>query len=70
LARPDRGAKGTILAAGSKADELCGIRSINTIDKLWKQHKKEEEWGFLLIDASNAFNELNQMAMLWTIWHG
>jgi hypothetical protein len=24
---------------------------------LWDVHQQEEEWGFLLIDASNAFNE-------------
>jgi hypothetical protein len=30
---------------------------------------EEEEWGFLGFDAANAFNELNRMAMLWTIRH-
>ena len=31
---------------------------------LWEEHAQEEEWGFLLIDARNAFNEENWTAML------
>jgi hypothetical protein len=27
-------------------------------------HKQEEEWGFLLINANNAFNEHNQTGMV------
>jgi hypothetical protein len=36
---------------------------------MWVAHHQEEEWGFLLINACNAFNEQNWMAMLWTIWY-
>ena len=69
-------AKTTLLLAGSEAKELCGIQQlcagleagieggIHAIDELWKKHEEEEEWGFLLVDASNAFNELNRTAML------
>jgi hypothetical protein len=67
--------KATLLASGSEAKELCGIDQlcaeleggieggIHAIDELWKQLAMEEEWGFLLVDASNAFNELNQTTM-------
>ena len=36
---------------------------------MWKHHLQEEEWGFLLIDARNVFNEENLTAMLWAVWH-
>ena len=31
---------------------------------LWSQNSQEEDWGFLLIDARNAFNEENRSAMI------
>ena len=36
---------------------------------IWAQHSQEEDWGFLLIDARNDFNEENWMAMLWAMRH-
>ena len=36
---------------------------------LWAQHSQEEDWGFLLVDAQNAFNEENRTAILWDIRH-
>jgi hypothetical protein len=74
-------AKVTLLVSGCNAKERCGIDQlcagleagieggIHAIDELWRQHEEEEEWGFLLVDAANAFNELNRTAMLWTIRH-
>ena len=36
---------------------------------LWKQHDQDEEWGFLLIDARNEFNEENCTSMVWVVRH-
>jgi hypothetical protein len=33
----------------------------------WDLHGTEENWGFLPIDASNAFNEQNRIKMLWAV---
>jgi hypothetical protein len=72
-------AKATLLVSGCDAkeqygiDQLCadikaGVEGgIHAIDELWRQHK--EEWGFLLVDAANAFYKLNRTAMLWNIRH-
>jgi hypothetical protein len=74
-------AKVLLLLAGSDAREACGIDQlsaglqagieggIHAIRNLWEQCQAEEEWGFLLVDARNAFNELNRTVMLWTIRH-
>ena len=36
---------------------------------LWAQQSQEEDWGFLLVGARNAFNEDNRTAMLWDFRH-
>ena len=35
----------------------------------WAHHSQEEDWGFLLIDAWNAFNGYNRTAMIWAFRH-
>ena len=56
-------------------DQLCaGLKAgvdggIHCMEQTWKQHQQKEEWGFLLIDARNAFNEGNRMLMLWNVRH-
>ncbi len=56
-------------------DQLCaglqaGIEGgIHAVQQIWESHKEEEDWGFLMIDARNAFNEINRTTMLWVIRH-
>ena len=54
------------LAGGVEA----GIEgAIHAAHLQWAHHSKEEDWGFLFINARNAFNEENRTAMLWDVWH-
>eukprot|EP00978_Attheya_sp_CCMP212_P041079 scaffold231101_cov38-Attheya_sp.AAC.1 len=43
--------------------------AIHAMRLIYEDHKMEEDWGFLLVDASNAFNEGSRIAMLWTVRH-
>ena len=36
---------------------------------LWERHSHEEDFGFLLFDAQNVFNEENWTTMLWAVRH-
>jgi hypothetical protein len=74
-------AKILLLVAGAEAKEACGIGQlcagleagieggIHAMQALWDLHKTEENWGFLLMDASNAFNEQNRIETLWAVRH-
>ena len=54
---------------GEESKEACGTEhlcgglyeriggGIHAVRLLWQKHAQEEDWGFLLIDAHNAFNE-------------
>jgi hypothetical protein len=56
--------KRVLLVAGGEAKEACGVDQlcagleasieggIHAIRLLWQTHEAEEEWGFLLVDAS------------------
>ena len=62
-----KAACGTTQLAGGLEAGIEG--AIHAICVLWEEHKKEEDWGFLLIDARNTFNEKNRIAMLWDVRH-
>ena len=36
---------------------------------MWYQNSREEDWGFLLINMCNAFNEKNRTAIMWAVRH-
>ena len=71
-----------LLVAGGKAKEACNVDQlcvrlnsginggIHAMQLLCDTHLADKEWVFLLIDASNAFNKGNRIAMfLRTICH-
>ena len=74
-------AKCMMVMTGAEANEVCSAEQlydgleagievgIHAVWLLWKQHAQVEDWGFLLIDARNAFNEENRTAMLWVVRH-
>ena len=67
--------------AGQEAKATCGTKqlaggveagiqaSIHVMRLLWAHNYQEEDWGFLLIDARNTFNEENWTAMIWDVGH-
>ena len=74
-------AKCVLSVAKGEAQEACGIDqlcgglqagiegAVHVMHSIWDAHKMEEDWGFLLIDARNAFNEINRTVMLWVVRH-
>lgn len=74
-------AKIVLLVAHNEAKEVCGIDQlcaglesgieggIHDMNFLWAGMEQEEHYGFLLVDARNAFNEQNRTIMLWVVRH-
>ena len=74
-------AKCLLQVTGQEAKAACrieqldsGVKSgiedgIHAMRLIWAHHSQEEDWGFLLIDAWNEFNEENGTAMLWAVRH-
>ena len=58
---------GTNQLVGGVEERIEG--GIQDMRVLWEDHSQEDNWGFLLIDARNAFNEENQTSMLWAVRH-
>ena len=58
-----------------KYDQICsGLKAriygaVHGVKYIWDANSTEENWGFLLVDANNAFNKINQIGMLWTVCH-
>ena len=74
-------AKTVISVCGKEAKQTCGTLQlcagleagveggIHSISSLWEQMHGEDEYEFLLVDARNAFNEMNRTTMLWVVCH-
>ena len=70
-------AKCLLKVAGPEAKAACGTTqlaggleagiegAIHVMRVLFEEHQEEEDCGFLLVDARNAFNEENRTSMLW-----
>ena len=43
--------------------------AIRRVQDLWDEKPSTEEWGFLIVDSKNAFNEINQVGMIWMVRH-
>ena len=63
----DKAACGTKQLAGGVEVGIEG--AIHAARLQWTQNSQEEEWGFLLIDARNVFNEEKRTAILWDVRH-
>ena len=56
-------------------DQLCdglkvGIdRYIHGVKYICYAESSTEDWGLLLVDAKNAFNEIDRIRILWTVLH-
>ena len=57
-------------------DQLCsGLEAgmeggIHHMGSMWDEHEGDkEEWGVLLIDAKNPFNEVNRKMIIWVTRH-
>ena len=56
-------------------DQLCAVikavinGAIYGVQDLRDENLTTENWVFLIIDAKNAFNEINRFGMLWTVRH-
>eukprot|EP00957_Ditylum_brightwellii_P091484 6966319-Ditylum_brightwellii.AAC.1 len=73
--------KSVLFVCGEVVTKACGakqlytgIRSgieggIHAMNDLWSDYGDDKKWGILLMDARNAFNELNCMALLWHVRH-
>ena len=54
-------------------EQLCtilisGINGVvHGVQYIWDANYTKENWGFLLIDARDAFNEINLIIMLWMV---
>jgi len=73
--------KCVIELAGAQAKDACGSLqlctgmeagiegAVHASTSMCSDFEDDYEWGFLLIDAKNGFNEINRHCMVWTARH-
>ena len=48
----------------------AGIEAaVHSANEVVDGNYETDDWGFILVDARNAFNKLNRYTMLWTVKH-
>ena len=56
-----------------KYEQLCaGLKAgingpLHGVKDIWDANYSTKDWGFLLVDVNNDFNEINRIGMLWTV---
>ena len=56
-------------------DQLCAVlkavidSTVHISQAIWDENLTTENWGFLLVDADNAFKNIIWFGMLWKIKH-
>ena len=56
-------------------EQLCdGLKAVidnecNRVKEIWDTKSPMEYWGFILVDAKNLSNDINQIGMLWAVQH-
>ena len=66
---------GTKSTNACKDNQICtgfntGIDgAVQRVQAIWDANSPTEDWGLLLVDAKNAFNEIDRIRILWTVLH-
>ena len=66
---------GPLATTECRSDQLCaGLKAgvdgtVHAVSAVWAEMDQDEQNGFLVIDAENAFNSCSRINMLWNVRH-